>query len=129
MDALEDGFFSVRPDFPSFNGTCDEFILSVTELVVDPMLSFVPKVTTVKVGSQNQKLWQNHSGIKLFLLQQKVAELVQKVSTFILPRVVEKLSFICNTLHGLPRKQLGNTVQSLAPFDGNNVFVLCSCPG
>ena len=56
MDALEHGFFSVRPDFPSFNGTCDEFILSVTELVVDPMLSFVPKVTTVKVGSQNQKL-------------------------------------------------------------------------
>ena len=42
--------------FPSFNGTCDEFILSVTELVVDPMLSFVPKETAVKVGNQNQKL-------------------------------------------------------------------------
>ena len=58
-----------------------------------------------------------------FPTAEKVAELVQKVSAFILPRVVEKLSFICNTLHGLPRKEIGK-----APFDGNNVFILCSCP-
>ncbi|KAL0825736.1 hypothetical protein Bca101_049413 [Brassica carinata] len=40
--------------------TCEEFIMSVTKLVVDPMLSFVTKVTAIKValstGTQNQKV-------------------------------------------------------------------------
>nr|VDD22987.1 unnamed protein product [Brassica oleracea] len=41
--------------------TCEEFIMSVTKLVVDPMLSFVTKVTAIKValstGTQNQKVY------------------------------------------------------------------------
>ncbi|KAJ7980515.1 conserved oligomeric Golgi complex subunit 3-like [Quillaja saponaria] len=44
----------------SLKATCEEFFMSVTKLVVDPLLSFVTKVTAVKValssGSQNQKL-------------------------------------------------------------------------
>ncbi|MBA0816960.1 hypothetical protein Gohar_001566, partial [Gossypium harknessii] len=43
----------------SLKATCEEFIMAVTKQVVDPMLSFVTKVTAVKValssGTQNQK--------------------------------------------------------------------------
>ncbi|KAJ8770754.1 hypothetical protein K2173_021401 [Erythroxylum novogranatense] len=44
----------------SLKATCEEFIMAVTKLAVDPMLSFATKVTAVKValfsGSQNQKV-------------------------------------------------------------------------
>ncbi|CAN7064586.1 unnamed protein product [Brassica oleracea var. botrytis] len=66
--------------------TCEEFIMSVTKLVVDPMLSFVTKVTAIKVslssGTQNQKV-DSVMGKPLkeqaFATPDKVAELVQKV--------------------------------------------------
>ncbi|KAK9697401.1 hypothetical protein RND81_08G036100 [Saponaria officinalis] len=81
--------------------TCEEFIMSVTKLVVDPLLSFVAKVTAVKVsvssGNQNQK----HGSVmskplkeQAFATTEKVAELLQKVSSAMqqeLPRVVEKM--------------------------------------
>lgn len=83
----------------NLKATCEEFIMSVTKLVVDPMLSFVTKVTAVKVslslGSQNQD-----SGIskplkdQAFATPEKVAELVQKVGSAILqelPRVMGKM--------------------------------------
>ena len=47
MDALVHGFFHLSMGLVTS---------SHTELVVDPMLSFVPKETAVKVGNQNQKL-------------------------------------------------------------------------
>ncbi|XP_073033506.1 conserved oligomeric Golgi complex subunit 3-like [Primulina eburnea] len=85
----------------SLKATCEEFIMSVTKLVVDPMLSFVTKVTAVKValssGSQNQKV---ESAInrplkdQAFATPEKVAELVQKVSSAIqqeLPGVMSKM--------------------------------------
>ncbi|KAI8019354.1 Conserved oligomeric Golgi complex subunit 3 [Camellia lanceoleosa] len=85
----------------SLKATCEEFIMSVTKLVVDPMLSFVTKVTAVKValssGSPNQKL---ESALakplkdQAFATPDKVAELVQKVSVSIkeeLPRVMAKM--------------------------------------
>lgn len=74
--------------------------MSVTKLVVEPLLSFVTKVTAVKValsGSQNQKL---ESGIAkplkdhAFASPEKIAELLQKVNTAIdedLPRVLAKM--------------------------------------
>ncbi|KAH0756977.1 hypothetical protein KY290_020470 [Solanum tuberosum] len=84
----------------SLKTTCEEFIMSVTKLVVEPLLSFVTKVTAVKValsGSQNQKL---ESGIAkplkdhAFASPEKIAELLQKVNTAIdedLPRVLVKM--------------------------------------
>ncbi|KAG5608589.1 hypothetical protein H5410_019870 [Solanum commersonii] len=84
----------------SLKTTCEEFIMSVTKLVVEPLLSFVTKVTAVKValsGSQNKKL---ESGIAkplkdhAFASPEKIAELLQKVNTAIdedLPRVLVKM--------------------------------------
>ncbi|KAK6945655.1 Conserved oligomeric Golgi complex, subunit 3, partial [Dillenia turbinata] len=85
----------------SLKATCEEFIMSVTKLVVDPMLSFVTKVTAVKValssGSQNQKLESVISKPlkdQAFASPDKVAELVQKVNDAIqqeLPKVIAKM--------------------------------------
>ncbi|PON66074.1 Conserved oligomeric Golgi complex, subunit [Parasponia andersonii] len=85
----------------SLKATCEEFIMSVTKLVVDPMLSFVTKVTAVKValssGNQNQKLdsaMAKPLKDQAFATPDKVAELVEKVSAAIqqeLPMVMEKM--------------------------------------
>ncbi|KAJ1268687.1 hypothetical protein BS78_07G153900 [Paspalum vaginatum] len=85
----------------SLKATCEEFIMSTTKLVVDPMLSFVTKVTAVKValssGSQGQKLdsvLAKPLKDQAFASPDKVAELVQKVSTAIqqdLPNVMAKM--------------------------------------
>ncbi|CAK9147861.1 unnamed protein product [Ilex paraguariensis] len=85
----------------SLKSTCEEFIMSVTKLVVDPMLSFVTKVTAVKValslGSQNQKLesvMAKPLKDQAFATPDKVRELVQKVSAAVqqeLPSVMEKM--------------------------------------
>ncbi|KAL5149294.1 Conserved oligomeric Golgi complex subunit 3 [Glycine soja] len=85
----------------SLKATCEEFIMSVTKLVVDPLLSFVTKVTAVKValssGGQNQKLesvMAKPLKDQAFATPDKVAELVQKVRTAIqeqLPVVIEKM--------------------------------------
>ncbi|EXC13608.1 Conserved oligomeric Golgi complex subunit 3 [Morus notabilis] len=85
----------------SLKATCEEFIMSVTKLVVDPMLSFVTKVTAVKValssGSQNQKLESAMAKPlkdQAFATPDKVAELVQKVNAAIqqeLPTVIAKM--------------------------------------
>uniref|UniRef100_A0A5B7ACY8 Putative conserved oligomeric Golgi complex subunit 3 n=1 Tax=Davidia involucrata TaxID=16924 RepID=A0A5B7ACY8_DAVIN len=85
----------------SLKATCEEFIMSVTKLVVDPMLSFVTKVTAVKValssGSQNQKLesvMAKPLKDQAFATPDKVAELVQKVSVAIqqeLPGILAKM--------------------------------------
>ncbi|GJM97545.1 hypothetical protein PR202_ga14479 [Eleusine coracana subsp. coracana] len=85
----------------SLKATCEEFIMSITKLVVDPMLSFVTKVTAVKValssGSQGQKLdsiLAKPLKTRAFASPDKVAELVQKVSTAIqqdLPKVMIKM--------------------------------------
>ncbi|XP_057537707.1 conserved oligomeric Golgi complex subunit 3 [Amaranthus tricolor] len=81
--------------------TCEEFIMSVTKLIVDPLLSFVAKVTAVKVafssGSPSQKL-ENVMVKPLkeqaFATPEKVSELVQKVSSTMqneLPNVINKM--------------------------------------
>ncbi|KAJ0981003.1 hypothetical protein J5N97_009258 [Dioscorea zingiberensis] len=80
---------------------CEEFIMSVTKLVVDPMLSFVTKVTAVKValsaGSQAQKpdsLLSKPLKSQAFATPDKVAELIQKVGNAILqdlPTVMNKM--------------------------------------
>ncbi|GJN03666.1 hypothetical protein PR202_ga21137 [Eleusine coracana subsp. coracana] len=74
----------------SLKATCEEFIMSITKLVVDPMLSFVTKVTAVKValssGNQGQKLdsvLAKPLKTQAFASPDKVAELVQKVVTAI----------------------------------------------
>ncbi|XP_076924103.1 conserved oligomeric Golgi complex subunit 3-like [Bidens hawaiensis] len=85
----------------NLKATCEEFIMSVTKSVVDPMLSFVTKVTAVKValssGGQNQKL-ESAMGKPLkdqaFATPDKVAEIVQKVNAAMqneLPKVMEKM--------------------------------------
>ncbi|KAM1479418.1 hypothetical protein ACFX2I_026702 [Malus domestica] len=80
----------------SLKTTGEEFIMSVTKLVVDPMLSFITKVTAVK-ASQNQKVESVMSKpIKdqAFATPDKVAELVQKVAAAIqqeLPMVMTKM--------------------------------------
>ncbi|XP_072071429.1 conserved oligomeric Golgi complex subunit 3 isoform X1 [Arachis hypogaea] len=85
----------------SLKATCEEFIMSVTKLVVDPLLSFVTKVTAVKValssGGQNPKLdsvMTKPLKDQAFATPDKVAELAQKVRTAIheqLPGVIEKM--------------------------------------
>ncbi|KAB1227077.1 Conserved oligomeric Golgi complex subunit 3 [Morella rubra] len=85
----------------SLKATCEEFIMSVTKLVVDPMLSFVTKVTAVKLalssGNQNQKLESAMAKPlkdQAFATPDKVAELVQKVSAAIqqeLPPIMAKM--------------------------------------
>nr|GMC73003.1 conserved oligomeric Golgi complex subunit 3 isoform X1 [Ipomoea batatas] len=84
----------------SLKSTCEEFIMSVTKQIVEPLLSFVTKVTAVKValsGSQNQK---TESAIakplkdQAFASMEKIAEILQKVNAAIdqdLPRVLEKM--------------------------------------
>ncbi|KAJ6772146.1 CONSERVED OLIGOMERIC GOLGI COMPLEX COMPONENT 3 [Salix koriyanagi] len=85
----------------SLKATCEEFIMSVTKLVVDPMLSFVTKVTAVKLAlsssSQNQKVdsvMARPLKDQAFATPEKVAELVQKVNAAIqqeLPVVMTKM--------------------------------------
>ncbi|KAF9674221.1 hypothetical protein SADUNF_Sadunf10G0105000 [Salix dunnii] len=85
----------------SLKATCEEFIMSVTKLVVDPMLSFVTKVTAVKLAlsssSQNQKVdsvMARPLKDQAFATPDKVAELVQKVNAAIqqeLPVVMTKM--------------------------------------
>ncbi|KAL4654547.1 hypothetical protein ACB092_01G387200 [Castanea dentata] len=85
----------------SLKGTCEEFIMSVTKLVVDSMLSFVTKVTAVKFslssGSQSQKqesVLAKPLKDQAFASPDKVAEIIQKVSAAIqqeLPTVTEKM--------------------------------------
>ncbi|XP_010939335.1 conserved oligomeric Golgi complex subunit 3 [Elaeis guineensis] len=85
----------------NLKATCEEFIMSVTKLVVDPMLSFVTKVTAVKValslGNQDQKsdsVLAKPLKNQAFAAPDKVAELVQKVGTAIeqeLPNVITKM--------------------------------------
>ncbi|XP_027176832.1 conserved oligomeric Golgi complex subunit 3 [Coffea eugenioides] len=85
----------------SLKVTCEEFIMSVTKLVVDPMLSFVTKVTAVKValssGAQIQKIessiakpLKDHA----FATPEKVAELIEKVNAAVekeLPKIMSKM--------------------------------------
>ncbi|KAM3762375.1 hypothetical protein ACB098_01G340100 [Castanea mollissima] len=85
----------------SLKATCEEFIMSVTKLVVDPMLSFVTKVTAVKFslssGGQSQKqesILAKPLKDQAFASPDKVAEIIQKVSAAIqqeLPTVIEKM--------------------------------------
>lgn len=85
----------------SLKATCEEFIMAVTKLVVDPMLSFVAKVTAVKValssGNQNQNvdsLMAKPLKDQAFATPDKVAELVHKVNAGIqqeLPPVMAKM--------------------------------------
>ncbi|KAI4335148.1 hypothetical protein L6164_013821 [Bauhinia variegata] len=84
----------------SLKATCEEFIMSVTKLIVDPLLSFVTKVTAVKVAlssGQNPKLdsvMAKPLKTQAFATPDKVAELVQKVRAAIqeqLPMVIAKM--------------------------------------
>ncbi|ONK74925.1 uncharacterized protein A4U43_C03F11520 [Asparagus officinalis] len=85
----------------SLKVTCEEFIMCITKLVVDPMLSFVTKVTAVKhalsSGRQDQKLnsvLAKPLRDQAFATPEKVAELIQKVNTAMqqdLPKVMTKM--------------------------------------
>ncbi|KAJ6823791.1 conserved oligomeric Golgi complex subunit 3-like [Iris pallida] len=85
----------------SLKATCEEFIMSVTKQVVDPMLSFVTKVTAVRValssGRQDQKVdsvLAKPLKNQAFATPEKVAELIQKVGVVIqqdLPTVMKKM--------------------------------------
>ncbi|KAI4379594.1 hypothetical protein MLD38_005872 [Melastoma candidum] len=84
----------------SLKATCEEFIMSITKLVVDPMLSFVTKVTAVRValtsGGQKQvdSIMSKPIREQAFATPDKVAEIVQRVNDAIkeeLPKVVAKM--------------------------------------
>ncbi|XP_042035952.1 conserved oligomeric Golgi complex subunit 3-like [Salvia splendens] len=83
----------------NLKATCEEFIMSVTKLVVDPMLSFVTKVTAVKVALSSGS-HKPESAIskplkdQAFATPEKISELVQKVGSSIkqeLPGVAGKM--------------------------------------
>ncbi|XP_020090510.1 conserved oligomeric Golgi complex subunit 3-like isoform X2 [Ananas comosus] len=85
----------------SLKATCEEFIMSITKLVVDPMLSFVTKVTAVKVALSSANQGQKSDSVlarplknQAFASPDKVTELVKKVGTAIqqeLPKVLAKM--------------------------------------
>ncbi|CAA6658710.1 unnamed protein product [Spirodela intermedia] len=81
--------------------TCEEFIMSVTKLVVEPLLSFVAKASAVKVALSTSSPEGKSDSIlakplksQAFATPDKVAELIQKVGAAIeedLRRAIEKL--------------------------------------
>ncbi|XP_020593355.1 conserved oligomeric Golgi complex subunit 3 [Phalaenopsis equestris] len=85
----------------SLKTTCEDFIMSVTKLIVDPMLSFVTKVSAVKAvlsaGAQDKK--ENSVLAKplrshAFATPDRIVELIQKVSENLeqeLPKVIAKM--------------------------------------
>ncbi|KAJ1691410.1 hypothetical protein LUZ63_015565 [Rhynchospora breviuscula] len=84
----------------SLKATCEEFIMAITKLVVDPMLSFVTKVTAVKSALSSANQSQKDSVLakplksQAFASPDKVAEVVQKVRDAIeqeLPIVMAKM--------------------------------------
>lgn len=85
----------------SLKATCEEFIMAITKLVVDPMLSFVTKVTAVKSALSSANQGQKSDSVlakplksQAFASPDKVAEVVQKVRDAIeqeLPKVMAKM--------------------------------------
>ncbi|KMZ62257.1 hypothetical protein ZOSMA_47G00480 [Zostera marina] len=90
----------------SLKATCEEFIMSVTKMVVESMLSFVTKATAVKVAlsssSQDQKVdsvLAKPLKSQAFATPDKVTELIQKVNTCIqqdLASVMAKIKLYLN---------------------------------
>eukprot|EP00250_Pteridium_aquilinum_P014593 c22082_g2_i1 orf=45-2297(-) len=85
----------------TLKSTCEQFIMSITKLAVEPMLSFITKVTAVKV-SMTATMRSGDVGIdarkslknQAFATPEKVAEMVTKVDDAIrkdLPSVVNKM--------------------------------------
>lgn len=78
---------------------CEAFIMAVTKLAVEPMLSFITKVTAVRTTQQAQS--QGGTGRTLLPLREqafatsaKVAEVIQKVNdamTSQLPGAIQKM--------------------------------------
>lgn len=85
----------------SLKTTCEDFIMSATKLIVDPMLSFVTKVTAVRAvlssGVQNKKedsVLAKPLRSHAFAAPEKITELTQKVSDTLLhelPKVMSKM--------------------------------------
>ncbi|KAJ3677133.1 hypothetical protein LUZ60_002857 [Juncus effusus] len=85
----------------SLKVTCEEFIMSITKLVVDPMLSFVAKVTAVKVALNSASQGQKSDSVlnkplksQAFAAPDKVSQVVQKVTMALeqeLPKVMAKM--------------------------------------
>ncbi|KAL8160894.1 hypothetical protein V2J09_012383 [Rumex salicifolius] len=86
----------------SLKSTCEEFIMAVTKHIVDPLLSFVAKVTAVKAAASPGIQSQNLDPLRTkplkeqaFATPEKVAELFEKVRTAMqqeLPKVIEKMN-------------------------------------
>ncbi|PKA50592.1 hypothetical protein AXF42_Ash013807 [Apostasia shenzhenica] len=85
----------------SLKTTCEEFIMSVTKLIVDPMLSFVTKVTAVKAALASGAPDKRQDPVlakplrsQAFASPEKMTELIQKVSNALqqeLPKVMAKM--------------------------------------
>ncbi|DBB10820.1 hypothetical protein WJX82_004700 [Trebouxia sp. C0006] len=76
--------------------SCEAFIMAVTKLTVEPMLSFITKVTAVKVAmlSSSKRLRE-----QAFASPERLAEMVQKVQTAMqtsLPNAVSKMKLYLN---------------------------------
>jgi hypothetical protein len=70
-------------DFPAkLKMTCEQFIMSVTNVAIEPMLSFITKVSAIKVAEQNRSLVTEGSKAfkeQAFPTPDKVAEMVATV--------------------------------------------------
>lgn len=85
----------------SLKSTCEQFIMSITKLAVEPMLSFITKVTAVKVSMTSTARVKDSGSDPLkslkaqaFATPEKVAEMVAKVDDALkkdLPSVVLKM--------------------------------------
>ncbi|KAK3272222.1 hypothetical protein CYMTET_19466 [Cymbomonas tetramitiformis] len=100
--------------------TCEEFIMTCTKLTVEPMLSFITKVTAVKVaalqggsgaagGESDSRRLRDHA----FAAPEKLAEIVQSVNEALdtkLPTAVGKMKLYLQ--HPNTRNILFKPIQS-----------------
>mmetsp|Transcript_26484 Transcript_26484/g.67336 ORF Transcript_26484/g.67336 Transcript_26484/m.67336 type:complete len:817 (-) Transcript_26484:272-2722(-) len=79
----------------ALKGVCEAFIMAVTKVAVEPMLSFITKVTAVRVAAQANAATAKPLREQAFAVPAKVAEMVGKVNEALagpLPAAIKKMS-------------------------------------
>ncbi|KAL3152568.1 hypothetical protein ABBQ32_001593 [Trebouxia sp. C0010 RCD-2024] len=77
--------------------SCEAFIMAVTKLTVEPMLSFITKVTAVKVATSNSSSKRLRE--QAFASPERLVEMVHKVQTAmqtLLPKAISKMKMYLN---------------------------------
>ncbi len=118
-------------DFPAkLKMTCEQFIMSVTNVAIEPMLSFITKVSAIKVSVQNRSLVTEGSKAlkeQAFPTPDKVAQMVATVKEakkVQLPEVVKKMElclqnqFTCSIFFEPIKSNIFGSTWASACLDG-----------